>query len=141
MIIKNKREDTKLSHRETNTEIDKKSENFEEINISKETSTIQRNLISSGIVKDELMLKSLEGIITENKRDGISMNSVNNEMNFSISVFANTEVEIPFLISSATSSSYIILGGGGIGSPGSLFHSHFSSCSSSHFGHANRSVS
>ena len=141
MLIKNKREDSKLSERETNTEIDRKSENFEEINISKEISTIQRNLLSLGTAKDEQMLKSVEGIETENKREGISMNSLNNEMKFSISVFANTEVEVPFLISSATSSSYIILGGGGIGSPGSLFHSHFSSCSSSHFGHANRSVS
>ena len=140
-MINNKTEDLKLTQKAMNTAIDKKYEEIKEINTSEVTPTIQRNSMKSENSNDAKILKSVKENKPENKREPISTNSVNDAMVFSISVFANTEIEIPFLISSATSSSYLILGGGGTGSPGSFFHPHFSSSSSSsHFGHANRSL-
>ena len=84
--------------------------------------------------------KNIDEALIDNKNESPSINSVNDAIKFSISVFASTETEIPFLISSATSSPNLVLGGGGVGSPWKQFHPHHSSfsTSTSHFGLSRR---
>ena len=114
-------EEEELGDENTNKEI---QQNSSDTNFTEKKISPKNNSKSVEYSVDENILKSVKKTVNENKADQLFIQGFSETITVSISVYASTETEIPFLISSSTSSPNLILGGG-IGPSGPISHSPF----------------